>query len=379
MHLADQHQGEPGFRILILTYSKALTRDLHRLLENKIRDHESEDALQYKRMIVVDDIEHLMESILNEGLGTEEAEKWRAEMQAGLSTPSDYLDFKLPEKCQDILYLGNEQFQLYDYLLVDEVQDFSDFFLDVAMCLLKKRENIFMVGDTGQKLFNRRHSLSDLGIVEERARIRGHYRMYRNPKLIAQLAWNFLRLDHLIIHDLREEEYADEIKSKNSSLTQPVFKYFQTREILFAQVCEDIIEIINFTFRARHEQILCIGLPDTLALLHHMLIEKAIPVCWAHEISSESKVILADFTASKGLEREYVYILDVDRLPDGGLTQERLFSSSHSLEVEARSSRIKIFVALTRVIHELYLYYTNPSYRFIRELQALQRAQGSTK
>ncbi len=86
-------------------------------------------------------------------------------------------------------------------------------------------------------------------------------------------------------------------------------------------------------------------------------------------------MILADFTASKGLERDYVYILDADRLPDGTLTQDRLFASSEALEAEARSSRIKIFVALTRAIREIYLYYTNNSQGFMRELQNLQSLQ----
>ena len=230
-----------------------------------------------------------------------------------------------------------------------------------------------MVGDVGQKLFDRKHNLSELGMIEERVRVRGNYRMYRSPRLIARIAWAFLRQDRFIAHELREQEYEDSIKSKNTLLTQPVFKLYQTREELLKEICDDIANLV--TFRARPEQVLCIGRTGTLELLNERFYEQNIPVCQAKEISlDERRVVLADFISSKGLERDYVYILDVDYLQDGSLNNASLFSSSEVLEQEARRSRIKIFVALTRAVREVYLYYTNGHSRFIREL--LELAEG---
>ncbi len=371
MHLINQHYGPSDFRVLVLTYSEALARDLRRLLALKINNQSLPDALRYEQTIDIRHIAELMESILIESLGETGAEVWRAQVRSQLTIPEDYLEYKLPEQCQDILYEHGERFHTYDYLLVDEVQDFSDFFLDVALCLLKKRENVFMVGDVGQKLFDRSHNLSELDLVEERTRIPASYQMYRSPKFIAQLAWSFLRRDRFIAYELQEQGYEEAIKPKNAMITRPIFKLNSTREELLNAVCDDIADSV--ASRVRPEQVLCIALPNTLKALHTLLVARAIPVCWAYEISvGERKVILAEFTTSKGLERDCVYILDIDRLPDGSLSGTSMFQPSETLEQEARRSRVKIFVALTRAIREVSLYYTNAHSRFIRELLDLQ-------
>src|SRR6202011_4466602 len=67
---------------------------------------------------------------------------------------SEYIDYILPERCNDLMD-RRKAFQIYDYLFIDEVQDFNTWFLMVAMELLKDRKNIFTVGDIGQKLFDR--------------------------------------------------------------------------------------------------------------------------------------------------------------------------------------------------------------------------------
>jgi len=371
MHLVNQDSGISGFRVLVLTYSEALARDLQRLLDLKIVDQQSTDAFRYMQTIAIRHIVDLMESILVEGLGEANADVWRTQARGHLITPEEYIEDKLPEKCQKILSEEGERFRMYDYLLVDEVQDFSDSFLDVALSLLKKRENVFMVGDAGQKLFDRSHNLNVLGLAEERTRVPASYQMYRSPKFIAQLAWLFLRHDRFIAYELQEHGYEEAIKPKNTITTRPIFKLNPTREALLKEVCDNIADMV--TFRIRPQQVLCIALRDTLNALQTMLTSCAIPACWANEIDlGEQKVILAEYTMSKGLERDYVYILDVDRLPDGGLTRTSMFQPIEMLEQEARRSRIKIFVALTRAIREVSLYYTNPNNRFIQELLALK-------
>lgn len=64
MHLADKYAGTPGFRVLVLTYSEALARELLRLLDHKIKDRDSPDAWLYKGTIEIRHIEELMEGIL---------------------------------------------------------------------------------------------------------------------------------------------------------------------------------------------------------------------------------------------------------------------------------------------------------------------------
>src|SRR5579875_2944660 len=367
MHLVDQHEGVADFRVLILTYSVALARDLERILQSKAL----EQVKTYLDKIAIFDIGTLMEEIVTSGLGTLEAEQWRVQTQRSLVIPEDYLEYTLPEKCLDILDKQPERFRRYDYLLVDEVQDFSSIFLDIGMSLLKEREHVFMVGDVGQKLFPRNHNLSELGLIEQRVRIPATYHMYRSPQHIARLAWSFLRNDSLLSYELRENGYESTITPKNTSPIKPVFKECTTREQMLEEVCDDICgDLIRYL---QPEHILCIGLPETLAMLREKLQACNIPSCEASEISArEKKVVLAEFTMAKGLERDYVYILDSDRLPDGHLDRDHLFASDDALAEEARKSRIKIFVALTRALREVSLYYTQRSC-FVQELLTLQR------
>ncbi len=56
MHLVDKYSGTPNFRVLVLTYSPALARELRRLLDHKIKDQDSPDAWLYRRTIDITDL-----------------------------------------------------------------------------------------------------------------------------------------------------------------------------------------------------------------------------------------------------------------------------------------------------------------------------------
>ncbi len=368
IHLVNCNSDATDFRVLILTYSVALAKDLHRMLKSKCQE---DDAVIHSNKIAILDISTLMEELVNRGLGLAEAERWRLKVKQEMQSDEDYLEYRLPEKCQDILYEQPDRFRWYDYLLVDEVQDFSSIFLDVGISLLKQREHIFMVGDVGQKLFPREPNLSELGIVEQRVRIPPTHHMYRSPQHIARLAWSFLLNDSLLNYELREQGYKSVIAPKNTSTIKPVFKECSTKEEMLEEVCDDICD--DIVKRMQPGNILCIGLPETLMILKNKLQEHNVPSCQASEISDgEKRLVLAEFIMAKGLERDYVYILDSDHLPDGSIDKNHLFISDEELAQEARKSRIKIFVALTRALREVYIYYTLRS-RFIQELLMLQR------
>src|SRR5205807_9067237 len=104
-------------RVLILTYSKPLARDLQRMHKSKTRDQDH----AYESKIAIDYIQSLMEeTIINKALGKKEAEIWRKKAKQDLKIPEDYLEYALPEKCQDILKEHTMQYRWFDYLLIDE-------------------------------------------------------------------------------------------------------------------------------------------------------------------------------------------------------------------------------------------------------------------
>ena len=365
IYWAKQHITAAGCRILVATYSKPLREELKRIFQAKIRM--DPNKAYYEQSIDICDVQTLMEEIVKAGMESHSFEAWRSQ-QLSSSQEDGYIEKELPAKCFDLLEAHKNQYHVYDYLLIDEVQDFSTEFLYVTMSLLKNCENIFTVGDIGQKLFDRELEWGEFDIVRQRVVIQSRFLMYRSPQPVAKLAWKFLISDGFLLQDLKEDGYKTDIKPKSPFMSKPMLIPGANEEELLEHVLADIQ---NLLCTARPGQILCVGLKhELLGRLNDKLIAASIPVCWATEFSTErgDYVVLADFVESKGLEREYVFILDADYLA----RQTNLFASAEQTKKEIRRDRIKLFVALTRAMREVRLYYVDRYQQFIRELLQIQ-------
>lgn len=366
IHKARQHLTQGGCNILVLTYSKALLIELKRIFRAKIADDPQYDY--FHRAISLYDIASLMEEIVIKGMGNDNSfEPWRNEILEKCSE-NYYIDEVLPQHCIDILMKHQKIFQIYDYLFIDEVQDFSTWFLAVALDLLKNQNNIFAVGDVAQKLFDRQLDWSEFDIVKQRAELERRFFMYRSPRPVAKLAWKFLITDRFIEGDLEDEGYEIEVKIK-SPFTHPTeFIAEVTDDGLLQDVVKDIQSRLLV---AQRKQLLCIGLKDKLlGKLYQALTTASGPVCWATEVSliSGDYVVLADYMEAKGLEREYVYILDADHLAAKGSP----FATEEQVTKELRRDRIKLFVALTRAMREVRIYYMDSYHIFIKQLLQIE-------
>jgi superfamily I DNA/RNA helicase len=135
--------------------------------------------------------------------------------------------------------------------------------------------------------------------------------------------------------------------------------------MLLEGACDDIRKIL---YTASPKQILCIGLKENgrLEQLYQRLQQLSIPTLWATEASFNvgDYVVLADYVDAKGLEREYVFILDADLLAQ----PPSLMVSPKQAKKDKSRDRIKLFVALTRAMREVRLYYIDYQHTFIREL-----------
>ncbi len=366
IYKAKQHLAQGGCRILVLTYSKALLLELKRIFRDKIADDPDYDYLCGS--INLFDMISLMEEVVKKEIGDDISfESWRKQNLEKHSL-SKYIDEVLPERCIDILMDYRKLFQVYDYLFIDEVQDFSTWFFAVALDLLKDRNNIFIVGDIGQKLFDRELDWSEFDIVKQRAELERRFLMYRSPQPVAKLAWKFLTSDRFIEEDLRDEGYQMNIKPKSLFMNKPVLIKVSSEEALLKRAVEDIQSHLSI---AERRQFLCIGLKDKLlGKLYQDLSAVSIPVRWATEVTPTAGgyVLLADYVEAKGLERNYVYILDADSLA----VQESPFATEEQMTKELRRDRIKLFVALTRAMREVRIYYMDSYHIFIRQLLQIE-------
>lgn len=362
IYKAKQYITKGGCRILVVTYSKALKLELERIFHEKIANDPMTEY--YIKAIHIYDMESLMEEIVKRGIeGSRAFEIWKREYLASHQI-NEYIDDGLLEQCLNCLDILEKRVQIYDYLFIDEIQDFSTWFMWIATRLLKERTNIFAVGDIGQKLFDRELDWGEFDIIRHRAEIQSRFVMYRNPKPVAKLAWKFLTSDRFIESDLVDEGYKMDIKPKSPLSDKPVFISETSEEALFRHFREDLD---SHLYLARPKQFLCIGMKDKmLGKLYEALSSNAIAVRWATEIAPPvgDYIVLADYVEAKGLERDYVYILDADFLA-GKLDP---FASEEEVQREIRRDRIKLFVALTRAKREVRLYYIDQRHLFIRQL-----------
>ncbi len=364
IYWAKQHFDTGGCRILVTTYSKTLEYELRRIFKAKIANDPHYNY--YDDCIKICNVITLMETIIESTL--EGAfEQWKSQTIAKY-TEHVYIEDKLPEACVDILQAGKWQFEPFDYVLIDEIQDFSTWFLDVTISLLKDRHNLFTVGDVGQKLFDRELEWGGFDIVRQRVALQSRFLMYRSPQPIAKLAWKFLTANNSILNDLKEEGYQTEIKPKSPFHTKPVFISYSTEEDLISEATHDIHD---YLYKVRPEQILCIGLKDgLLQQLYAQFVQASFPTRWAPDASAinGSYILFADYIEAKGLERDYVFILDADHLA----LQKNIFASAEQNRQMIIRDRIKLFVALTRAMREVRLYYIDQYHMFVKDLLRLQ-------
>ena len=364
IYQAKQHYDNGSCRILITTYNTALKHELETIFKAKIMHDPLE--IYYERNISILDIATIMEKIMEEAL-QDDFEGWQRSVKAEMSQTA-YEEKKLPQECIEILEGNPHHYEVYDYLYVDEVQDFSTAFLTIARGLLKDKNNFFAVGDIGQKIFDRTIEWWDFDIGPDRVSIQSRFLMYRSPQPVAKLAWKFLMADPFIRQELIEEKYETKIKPRSPIQTHPYFIPFGNEDELLQNLVEDIGDYLQ---TALPRNILCIGLKDgLLAQLQHKLIEHHISTRWATDdaVNSTNSVLLADYIGAKGLERDYVFIVDADHLarPQG------VFESDEQYEKNMRKDRIKLFIALTRAIRNVRIYYVDRQHLFMREIHQIQ-------
>jgi DNA helicase IV len=137
-------------RILLTTYNENLTRNIRRIFEHKLP--ETKDRQRYKDAIIIQSIPTWLRLIVQDCYG---------------ELPDNQTETALRNEVEDILKTEPDRYRRFDYLFIDEIQDFDNFFLIVAQHLCHS-QNFFFVGDIGQKIYDRTHQLERLGIIPRR-------------------------------------------------------------------------------------------------------------------------------------------------------------------------------------------------------------------
>ncbi len=358
IHIIDQahKQKHNPPNILLTTYNPNLQRNIEHILDGKIKPEERHN--RYKTLHI-ENVVNLMNQVAIAGYGYKSEEEYYT-----LNDPSrpDYHK-TLREDVQAALQDRGDKYRVFDYILIDEIQDFDDEQLYLIR-RLARTDNFFFVGDIGQKIYDRYHDLKRHGFIIDTLELPKSYKMYRTPRYIGELAYSFIMTDAAIRSEFEQHGYrqntqfasynnnAAELLRVQDSIPSVVERI---QDLLASHCTEDDIMVITSEQR----------LPAYSAAFEQADIKFSVG-----EPKQTGQISLVDFMNVKGLEREIVFVSGIEDLY---ARQGGLFDDPATQLKEERFSRRKIYVALTRAIEECIVYYTDSGNAFISELVGINR------
>jgi hypothetical protein len=354
IHIVDKAGAGAPPRILLTTYSHNLETNIKRIFKHKIAD--SPQHYRYQQAITVMCIPALLETIVTNFLGIDSIADYR--------TPGESQETytkRLRQDVEDILRSEPDRFRRFDYVFIDEIQDFDDFFLIIVRYLCRT-DNFFFVGDIGQKIYDRTYNLNILGFVTERIELKKSYKMFRTPRYIAELATRFVLSDPLSRREFQEYGYTESFKSPNKLPNLPEILHSAHPE---QEITQNMLNLLNTTYV--EDDIMVVTsierLPQVEAALNAMNVATVV----GEPERDMAAVTLVDFMTVKGLEKTVVFVTGIEDLYERSKSQG-LFDDEGEKRRNELFSRRKIYVALTRPLERLIIYYQDPANRFISEL-----------
>jgi superfamily I DNA/RNA helicase len=269
----------------------------------------------------------------------------------------------LQEDVRAALQDDANRYRVFDYVFIDEIQDFDDEQLYLVR-RLARTDNFFFVGDIGQKIYDRYHDLKRHGFVIDTLELPKTYKMYRTPRYIGDLAYRFIMSDAAIRSEFEQHGYRQDTQfaSYNNNAAELLRVQDSIRGVL-----ERIQDLLASHFT--EDDIMVIT--SELLLPSYVAAFKQAGIAFnVGEPKHSGQISLVDFMNVKGLEREIVLISGIEDLYT---RQEGVFDDPSTQLKEERFSRRKIYVALTRAIEECIVYYTDPANAFVNELVSINR------
>lgn len=251
-------------------------------------------------------------------------------------------------------YLIDNQIYPFSHAVVDELQDFSNVELRFVRSLVAEKANdLFLVGDPLQTIYNKHINFSQVGINIRGKRSRRLRINYRTTEEIKKLAVSIIEDCHYDNFDGEEEEKKGYVSLYHGQ--KPTYELFKTKQEEVKAFIDKItlwmdegVEISDIAIASRTRS----GLKDFSDALY----QHKIPF---YEMSGEKRggdksgVNLCTLHSIKGLEFHYVILVDVNnrtapKLFYGFGSQEKVFQEQY-----LRAERSLLYVAATRAIKSL--------------------------
>lgn len=250
-------------------------------------------------------------------------------------------------------HLVENEIRPYDYCLVDELQDFSNVELRLVRRLVEVKENdLFLVGDPLQTIYDRKINFSKVGINvrgKKSQRLRINYRTTEEIK----------RLAVSIIEDCHYDNFAGEEEQKSGYVSlfhgeKPTYELFKSTDEEVKNVLDKILELTQDKY-TYSDIAICSrtknGLKEFRNILHKNEIsydEKG-----SDKTQQSNAVSLLTFHKIKGLEFKHVFIVDVNSRSVPKIPFNFEEYSSEEKETYLRNEKSMMYVACSRAIQNV--------------------------
>jgi superfamily I DNA/RNA helicase len=295
------------------------------------------------------------------GRGTRLARKERAQVWKVIEAATQHLSARRERSYLQIAaaaagYLAQEQVKPYQHVIVDEAQDLHEAQWRLIRAAVAVGPNdLFIVGDSHQRIYGRRSSLSKVGIdiVGRSRKLRINYRTTRQI-----LRWSLAVLGEGDYDDLDEGTDNQDVASYHSYLDgpEPTCHGFRSKSEMIAALVEQVQQWIaggvdesDIGVAARTKS--SFGTIDDALRAGGIL-----PQQLGRELRSAEGVAIGTMHRMKGLEYRCMAVVDVsvDDVPHAfSLTPRAEDPLQHELDV--RRERCLLYVACTRARDDLWV------------------------
>jgi superfamily I DNA/RNA helicase len=253
----------------------------------------------------------------------------------------------------------------YQHVIVDEAQDLHESQWRMLRAVVAEAPNdLFVVGDSHQRIYDRRTSLSkvDINIRGRSRRLRINYRT-----TFEILRWSLALLGEEPYDDLDEGIEQDDFAGYHSFLhgPRPSVVGFPSKRAQYEALAEQLARWID---SGVHEEDIAVcarsgGFDAVTSVLKNAGI---LPCILGREVPKEDGVRIGTMHRLKGIEFRCVAVIDADddSVPaQWALTPEALDPVQHALDL--RRERCVLYVACTRARDDLWVAWSGKRSRFL--------------
>jgi hypothetical protein len=338
--------------ILLTAHSEKLCKSLQLVLDEKL----SNDDVNLKRSIHVHDMRSIVRFIVakENGFSLEELEHLYPR-----ATESGFEE--LLRAFESIAPTLGEKYRKYDDIFIDEVQDYENY-MKVVLNVIWRGNELFLAGDVAQHLSDHRFPLHRLGIDLENASLEPEFISYRCPAPIAEWAHLFAWSSPMLRQELLDHGYPSDLRPKLQGLNNLP----ESREV--PNPSDVLAEVINFVEREHRRgvplrEIMIVSCrPDEVV---SKLEENGLKC--KREPSAEDAAISVTFDESKGLEAEFVVVIDMEHLRKTTNNPFEEVTPEQRRELD-EFARCRAYVAMTRAKRNLTWVYYDRNDPLVRDL-----------